>query len=129
MALPANRFELPAISFAAVHESELISDKLIIYSAQRQINADNLKTWVKGETLTLKNKLLISSNCIEIQCERDDIATQQLLTDFYPVTSNRIKTSFKLSPHLVPEVLKAFRNLDESNIHTAPQKIQDLLLS
>lgn len=76
--------------------------------------------------MTLKNKLLISSNCIEIQCERDDIATQQLLTDFYPVTSNRIKTSFKLSPHLVPEVLKAFRNLDESNIHTAPQKIQDL---
>lgn len=76
--------------------------------------------------MTLKNKLLISSNCIEIQCERDDIATQQLLTDFYPVTSNRIKTSFKLSPHLVPEVLKAFRNLDASNIHTAPQKIQDL---
>lgn len=76
--------------------------------------------------MTLKNKLLISSNCIEIQCERDDTATQQLLTDFYPVTSNRIKTSFKLSPHLVPEVLKAFRNLDEGNIHTAPQKIQDL---
>ena len=89
--------------------------------------ADNLKTWDtfrKGENV-LQNKLLISSNCIEVQCDRNDIATQQLLTEFYPLTSNRIKTSFKLSPHLVPEVLKAFRNLDDSNIHTAPQKIQD----
>lgn len=73
----------------------------------------------------MNNKLLISRNCIEIQCERNDTATQLLIADFYPVTSNRIKTSFKLSPHLIPEVLKAFRGLDESNIHTAPQKIQD----
>lgn len=72
------------------------------------------------------NKLLISTNHIEVQCDRGDTATQMLVqTNFYPITSNRIKTSFKLSPHLVPEVLKIFRNLDDSNIHTAPQKIQD----
>lgn len=73
----------------------------------------------------MQNKLLISSNHIEIQCDRNDTATQLLMAEFYPVTSNRIKTSFKLSPHLVPEVLKTFRGLDASNIHTAPQKIQD----
>lgn len=73
----------------------------------------------------MKNKLLISSNSIEIQCDRDDLETRELVSNFYPVTSNRIKTSFKVSPHLVPEVLKVFRNLDASNIHTAPQKIQD----
>ena len=73
----------------------------------------------------MRNKLLISSNCIEVQCDRDDLETHKLISNFYPVTSNRIKTSFKLSPHLIPEVLKAFRGLDESNIHTAPQKIQD----
>lgn len=73
----------------------------------------------------MNNKILISRNCIEVQCERNDTATQLLIADFYPVTSNRIKTSFKLSPHLVPEVLKVLRGLDASNIHTAPQKIQD----
>lgn len=73
----------------------------------------------------MQNKLLISSNHIEIQCDRNDTATQLLMAEFYPVTSNRIKTSFKLSPHLVPEVLKTFRGLDASNIHTAPKKIQD----
>lgn len=76
------------------------------------------------------NKLLISTNHIEIQCERGDMATQILAqTNFYPITSNRIKTSFKVSPHLVPEVLKLFRGLDETNIHTAPQKIQDFYYS
>lgn len=74
----------------------------------------------------MQNKLVISKHSIEIQCDRTDTATHQLMTNFYPVTSNRIKTSFNLSPHLLPEVLKLFRNLDESNIHTAPQKIQDM---
>lgn len=73
----------------------------------------------------MQNKLLISSNHIEIRCERNDTNTQLLMADFYPVTANRIKTSFKLSPHLIPEVLKKFRGIDETNIHTTPQKIQE----
>lgn len=71
------------------------------------------------------NKLLISSNCIEVQCQRGDTATQELVTQFYPLHSNRIGTQFKMSIHKIPDVLRVFRGLHVDNIHQAPQPIQD----
>lgn len=70
-------------------------------------------------------KLLFTPNCIEVQCARDDVDTHEKLMDFYPLHKNRINTSFKLSPHHAPELLKLFRNIDEYNIHTAPVAIQE----
>lgn len=54
-------------------------------------------------------KLLVSNKHIEIQCSRDDTDIYQRLAPFYPYTQNRIKTSFKFSPHLLPELLQEFR--------------------
>lgn len=73
----------------------------------------------------LKNKILISRNCIEVQCDRNDYETQKLLASIYPVSANRIKTQYRMSVRLVPEILKLLRGIDDTNIHTAPQRIQD----
>lgn len=73
----------------------------------------------------MANKILFSNNCIEVQCDRNDIETQEKLVDFYPLHMNRIKTSFKMSPHYAPEILKVLRNIDERNIHTTPPNIQE----
>lgn len=72
----------------------------------------------------MANKLLFSKRHIEISCDRNDEATYELLTDFYPVHSNRIRTKFYLSIHKTPEVLKAFRGIDADNIAEAPDAIQ-----
>lgn len=74
----------------------------------------------------MPNKLFLSTKSIEIVCDRNSDETRELVALFYPVTSNRLKTTFKLSPHLIPEVLKVFRNIDESNISTTPEAIQKL---
>ena len=71
------------------------------------------------------NKLLFTDTCIEIQCDRNDRETQKAMTAFYPLTVNRILTSYKVSAHLAPEILKTFRNIDASNIDTAPPRIQE----
>ena len=70
------------------------------------------------------NKILFTSNCIEVQCDRNDTDTQAKLVDFYPVHSNRIRTSHKMSIHNTPEILKVLRGIDESNIESAPPAIQ-----
>lgn len=66
----------------------------------------------------------MSKNCVEVQCDRNDIDTQALMTNFFPLHVNRIKTSYKLSIHHLPEVLSLLRGIDESNIHEAPDKVQ-----
>lgn len=71
------------------------------------------------------NKILISKNCLEVQCDRGDVSTQEQLVDFFPVHTNRIKTSYKMSVRLIPEVLSKLRGVDSTNIDSAPQKIQD----
>ena len=71
------------------------------------------------------NKIFFTPNCIEVQCDRNDVETQTKLVDFYPVHMNRIRTKFKLSIHNTPEILKALRGIDESNIDTAPLAIQN----
>ena len=72
----------------------------------------------------MRNKILISRNCIEVQCDRNDLETQKLMTNIYPIHTNRIKTSYKMSIHKVPEVLKLLRGIDVNNIHTAPPQVQ-----
>lgn len=73
----------------------------------------------------MSNKILLTSHGIEVQCDRNDLDTQEKLTHFFPVHSNRTKTHHNLSIHKVPEVLKAFRGITEDNISTAPQRVQD----
>jgi SNF2 family DNA or RNA helicase len=52
-----------------------------------------------------------------------------LLNQFYPVHLNRKKTQATLSTRLLPEVLKVFRNIDESNADTLPDAIRTLYWS
>ena len=71
------------------------------------------------------NRILISKSCLEVQCDRGDVSTQASLVDFFPKHVNRICTSYKMSVRLVPEVLKKLRGVDESNIESAPEAIQN----
>ena len=73
----------------------------------------------------LTNKILFTNNCIEVRCDRNDVDTQTKLTSIYPVHVNRIRTSYRMSIHNTPEILKLLRNIDENNIGTAPLAIQN----
>lgn len=77
----------------------------------------------------LTNKISISRVGIEIQCARNDEVTRNLLSTVDPLHSNRIKTKFHTSVHNVPEILKLLRNIDESNITTAPLQVQKFYYS
>lgn len=67
----------------------------------------------------------MSRNCLEVQCDRNDVKTQTLMSSIYPIHTNRIKTSYKMSIHKVPEVLKLLRGIGVDNIDTAPQQVQE----
>lgn len=71
----------------------------------------------------MANKLRVSGNVIEVAFDSKDAA---LLENFYPVHYNRKKTQASLSIQYLPEVLKVFRNIDESNANTLPDSIRDL---
>lgn len=73
----------------------------------------------------MRNKILMSRNCLEVQCDRNDVETQTLMSSIYPIHTNRIKTSYKMSIHKVPEVLKLLRGIGVDNIDTAPQQVQE----
>ena len=73
----------------------------------------------------MRNRILMSRNCLEVQCDRNDVETQTLMSSIYPIHTNRIKTSYKMSIHKVPEVLKLLRGIDVDNIDTAPQQVQE----
>ena len=73
----------------------------------------------------MKNKILMFRNCLEVQCDRNDLTTQELMSSFYPVHVNRTRTSYKLSIHNVPEVLSLLRNISVDNIDTAPLRVQE----
>lgn len=77
----------------------------------------------------MPNKLLFSKTCIEVECPRGDTEVPGLLANIYPVHSNRTRTNYKISIHKTPEVLKLMRGIDEQNIDTAPQSIQDFFYS
>lgn len=72
------------------------------------------------------NKLKFSPHFIEIDCERGDELTYELLTHFYPVHFNRTRTKFFVSTRRTPEVLETFRGVTRDNIATVPNPIQDL---
>lgn len=67
----------------------------------------------------------MSRNCLEVQCDRTDLDTQSKLTSIYPIHVNRIKTSYKMSIHKVPEVLQLLRGIGVDNIDTAPPQVQE----
>ena len=72
----------------------------------------------------MRNKILMSRNCLEVQCDRNDLETQRLMSSIYPIHVNRIKTQYRMSIHNVPEVLKLLRGIGVDNIDTAPLQVQ-----
>lgn len=72
----------------------------------------------------MRNKILMSRNCLEVQCDRNDLETQKLMSSIYPIHTNRIKTQYKMSIHNVPEVLKLLRGIGVDNIDAAPPQVQ-----
>ena len=73
----------------------------------------------------MRNRILMSRNCLEVQCDRNDVETQTLMSSIYPIHTNRIKTSYKMSIHKVPEVLKLLRGIGVDNIDSAPPQVQE----
>lgn len=73
----------------------------------------------------MRNKILMSRNCLEVQCDRNDLETQKLMSNIYPIHTNRIKTQYRMSIHNVPEVLKLLRGIGVDNIDTAPPQVQE----
>lgn len=72
----------------------------------------------------MRNKILMSRNCLEVQCDRNDVETQTLMSSIYPIHVNRIKTQYRMSIHNVPEVLKLLRGIGVDNIDSAPPQVQ-----
>ena len=73
----------------------------------------------------MRNKILMSRNCLEVQCDRNDLETQELMSSIYPIHVNRIKTQYRMSIHNVPEILKLLRGIGVDNIDTAPPQVQE----
>lgn len=73
----------------------------------------------------MRNKIFMSRNCLEVQCDRNDLETQKLMSSIYPIHTNRIKTQYRMSIHNVPEVLKLLRGIGVDNIDTAPPQVQE----
>lgn len=73
----------------------------------------------------MRNKILMSRNCLEVQCDRNDLVTQELMSSIYPIHVNRIKTQYRMSIHNVPEILKLLRGISVDNIDTAPPQVQE----
>ena len=67
----------------------------------------------------------MSRNCLEVQCDRNDLETQKLMSSIYPIHTNRIKTQYRMSIHNVPEVLKLLRGIGVDNIDSAPPQVQE----
>lgn len=74
----------------------------------------------------MANKLVVTSQCITIKCDRGDIETAMLVAQIPYVHSNRIKTEYITSVYNIDLVLKLFRNIDVFNIETAPLFIQQI---
>lgn len=72
----------------------------------------------------MRNRILMSRNCLEVQCDRNDLETQKLMSSIYPIHVNRIKTQYRMSIHNVPEVLKLLRGIGVDNIDSAPPQVQ-----
>ena len=74
----------------------------------------------------MSNKLLINHKYIEIQCDRNDWETHNLVSQIPYVHSNRIKTKFRTTSRNIDLVLKLFRGVDDRNVDTTPPFIQEV---
>lgn len=74
----------------------------------------------------MQTKLRLSSHGIVVMYANNDLETIDKLNKYYPVHYNRKGTEATLSARFIPEVLKDFRGIDESNIVSAPPQIQSL---
>lgn len=72
------------------------------------------------------NKLLINHKYIEIQCNKDDWHTHNLVSQIPYVHSNRSKTKFRTTSRNIALVLKLFRNIDETNVDSLPPNIRKI---
>lgn len=75
----------------------------------------------------MSNKILISKHLIEVRCDRNDVDTQSKMATLYPVHVNRTRTSYKVSPHLAPEVLELLRGYSVDNFAAVPLKAQEYI--
>ena len=71
----------------------------------------------------MANSLRISNKLIQIAFDSKD---QSIVEQFKPVHYNRRGTEAKVSIRHLPEVLKAFRDIDDSNAGLLPKQIRDL---
>src|SRR5690554_2485760 len=74
----------------------------------------------------MSNKLLINHKYIEIQCDRDDWNTHNLISQIPYVHSNRIKTKFRTSSRNIALVLELFRGIDYTNVDSLPSNIREI---
>jgi len=74
----------------------------------------------------VSNKLLINHKYIEIQCDRNDWETHNLVSQIPYVHSNRTKTKFRTTSRNIALVLKLFRGIDEGNVDTLPPSIREI---
>lgn len=65
--------------------------------------------------------LRLSKDCIKISVDRRD---SELMNHFYPVHYNRNGTEAKVSNRYLPEVLKVFRGVDETNADSLPGPVK-----
>ena len=77
----------------------------------------------------MQNKLRVFKDRIEVLCLREDNETQDMAMQFYPVHFNRKRTVFTISARKAPEVFKAFRGIDDRNILSTPEIIQQAYFS
>lgn len=75
----------------------------------------------------MKNKLIVDSQMIEIQCDRNDAETQRLCYKIPYVHSNRTKTKFYTTTKHIEQVLADLRGINNDNRHLLPPKIVSIL--
>lgn len=71
----------------------------------------------------MASKLRISSRFIDVAIDSQDV---KKLEQFYPIHYNRKKTQATISSRNIPEVLKVFKGVDDSNIDCVPDSIRYL---
>lgn len=72
----------------------------------------------------ISNKINLTAHGIGVKCDANDDYTRCILSEFYPVHSNRKGTEHYLSIRHAPELLEKLRGLTQHNLDTAPLAVQ-----
>jgi SNF2 family DNA or RNA helicase len=72
----------------------------------------------------MQNKIKFFDSFIEIQCDRNDTATQQLAAQIPCVHFNRIRTKYRTTIHNIDMVLELFRGITVDDLAKLPPYIQ-----